>query len=137
MCFRNVNQMFESNSAKAGGCTDRYVPSLFSYEPAHDKTYHKTCATSENKWTCSLIRVFAGHMGHLQPPGYPRRDKRKPLAYCVNVQADLYLYWSHRSYCWLCRALSNFISLVPLTTLVIIVPILRRNESLMRPINRN
>ena len=45
--------------------------------------------------TPSLIRVFAGRMCLLQPPSYPKKDKPEPLAYCVDVQADLSLCWSH------------------------------------------
>ena len=47
----------------------------FVYEPAHDITYYKTCATSEVSdqpaHLRSLIRVFADRMRLLQPPGYP------------------------------------------------------------------
>ena len=44
----------------------------------------------------------------LQSPGYPKRDKREPLPYWVDVQADPSLCWSHRSYCRFCRALALF-----------------------------
>ena len=48
-------------------------------KPAHDKTYNKTCATSEDSdqpaHPRSLIRVFADRMSLLQPPGYSKRDK--------------------------------------------------------------
>ena len=51
--------------------------------PAHDKTYNKACATSEDldqpAHPCSLIRVFEDRMCLLQPLGYPKRDKRDPL----------------------------------------------------------
>ena len=56
---------------------------LFTYEPAHDKTYTKAYATSEDSdqpaYPRSLIRVFADRMCLLQPPGYPKGDKREPL----------------------------------------------------------
>ena len=55
----------------------------------------------------SLIRVFADRMCLLKPPIYPKRDKREPLPYWVDVQADLSLCWSHRSYCRFCRALAQ------------------------------
>ena len=58
----------------------------------------------------SLIRPFADRMCLLQPPGYPERDKREPLPYWVDVQADPSLCWSHRSYCRLCRALTHIIN---------------------------
>ena len=67
------------------------------FESAHDKTYYKTCATSEDSdqpaHPRSLIRVSADRMSLLQPQGYPRRDKREPLPYWVDVQADLNLCW--------------------------------------------
>ena len=42
----------------------------------------------------------------LQPPGYPKRKKREPLPYCVGVQVDMSLSWSHRSNCRFCSALA-------------------------------
>ena len=55
------------------------------------------------------------HMCLLQPPGYPKSDKGEFLPYWVDVQADLSLCWSHRSYCMFFRALSWIFSrcLVP------------------------
>ena len=79
-------------------------------EPVHNKTYNKTCATSEESdqpaHLCSLIRVFADGMSLLQPLGYPKRNKKEPLPYWVDVQADLSLCWSHRSYCRFCLVLA-------------------------------
>ena len=51
------------------------VIQLILYEPAHDKTYNKTCATSKNADLHSLIRVFPDRMRLLQPPGYSKKDK--------------------------------------------------------------
>ena len=48
----------------------------------------------------SLIRVFADRVHLLQPKGYSKRNEQKLLQYVVDVQADLSLCWSHRSYCW-------------------------------------
>ena len=59
---------------------------------------------------CRLIRVFADHMYLLQFQLYPKSDKLDPLPHWVDIQADLSLCWSHRSYCWFCRALAHFIS---------------------------
>ena len=78
-------------------------------EPVHDKTYIKTCATSEDSdqptHLRSLIRVFADRMCLLQPPGYPMIDKQESLSDWMDKQADLNLCWSHRSYCRFCHAL--------------------------------
>ena len=64
-------------------------------EPAHEKTYNKTCATCEDSiqpaYPRSLIRVFADRMCLVQPPSYPKRDKREPLPYWVDIQADMSL----------------------------------------------
>ena len=82
-------------------------------EPAHDKTYNKTSATGEDSGQHvhprSLIKDFANRMCLLQPPGYPKRDKREPLPYWVDVQVDPSLCWLHRSYCRFCRALAQII----------------------------
>ena len=50
----------------------------------------------------------------LQPLWYPKRDEREPLQYWIDVQTDLNLCWSQRSYCRICRALAHlcFVSLV-------------------------
>ena len=60
--------------------------------PAYDNTYNKISATSEDSDQPAhprrLIRIFADPMCFLQPPDYRKRDKREPLAYRVDVQAD-------------------------------------------------
>ena len=54
-----------------------------TFEPGHDKTYDKTCATREDSnqpaHLCSLIRVFTDCMCLLQTPAYPKRDDQEPL----------------------------------------------------------
>ena len=79
-------------------------------EPAHDKAYEKTIATSKDSdqpaHTRSLIRVFADRMCLLQHPGSPKWDKREPVPYWVDVSADLGLCWSHGPYCRFCHALA-------------------------------
>ena len=61
---------------------------------------------------CAVWSVFADHICLLQPPGYPKRVKREPLPYQVDVHADLSLCWSYRSYCMflLCAGLYNNIA---------------------------
>ena len=85
-----------------------------TYEPGHNKTYNKTCATSEESdqtaHSHSLIRVFADCMCLLLPPGYRKGDEPKPLPYWMDGQVDLSLCWSHRSYCRFCHALSHIFS---------------------------
>ena len=43
----------------------------------------------------------------LQPPGYPKKDKWEPLLQWVDVQGDLSIFCSHRSYCKFYRTLSH------------------------------
>ena len=50
---------------------------------------------------------FADRMCILQPPGYPKKDIPEPLPYWVDIQADLSLCWSHRSYCRFCHVLAH------------------------------
>ena len=55
------------------------VKPLLTYEPAHDNTYKKKCATnkeSDQPVHLSSQRVFADLMCLLQPPGYPERWMR-------------------------------------------------------------
>ena len=57
------------------------------FELAHDKTYNKACATSEEAdqpaHPHSLARVFADRLCLTQPPGYPKSEERKSLPNCV------------------------------------------------------
>ena len=118
-CFWYCSNVFVSNNSSSlvGSCWwiisslwwSLHVVRITWYEPAHDKTYSKSCTTSEDSDQTahprSLIRVFADRMCLLQLPGYPKKDEREPLAYWEDVQADLSLCCSHRSYCWYCCAL--------------------------------
>ena len=58
---------------------------IVTYEPAHNKTFNKTCATSEDSaypaHLRSLIKVFADRMCLLPPSSYLKRDKRESLQY--------------------------------------------------------
>ena len=83
-------------------------------EPAHDKFTIKVVGPA--KTPLSLVTVFADRMRFLQPSAYPKRDKREPLPYWVDVQADVCLCWSHRSYCIFCRALSDMSLIVLMKT---------------------
>ena len=69
--------IFQSNSETIGRSKALV---LILFEPAHDKTYNKTCPTSEDSdhpvHLRSMIRVFADRMCIPQPPDYPKRDKR-------------------------------------------------------------
>ena len=70
--------------------------------------------TEPTKWMCTQWRfrlacASADRMRHLQPLGYQKRNKWEPLLYWVNVQTNLSLCWSYRSYCRFCRALAHFI----------------------------
>ena len=80
-------------------------------KPAYDKTYNKTCATSEDSdqpaHPHSLIRVFAERMCLLQLRIYSKRNKRESFPFWVDAQADLSLCWSLRSYCRFYRALAH------------------------------
>ena len=81
-------------------------------KPAHDKKptirLVQAAKTRQPAHPRRLIRFFADCMCLLQPPGYPKRDKRESLPHWVGVQAGLSLCWSHRSYCRFCRALAQF-----------------------------
>ena len=80
------------------------------YEPAHDKTYNKSYAAREGSDQPAHLRgLICLRWSHclLQHPGDPKRDGRESLPYWVDVQADLSLSWSHRSYCRICRALAH------------------------------
>ena len=56
-------------------------------EPAPKKIYRKACVTRKD--TNQTLRIFLVCMCFLQPPNYPNRDKKEPLLYWMDVQADL------------------------------------------------
>ena len=98
-------------------CSDTKTFTLkIKLEPADDKTYTMTCATSEDSdqpvHPRSLITVFADHRCLLQPRGYRKRATREPMRYWVDVQTDLSLRWSQRAYCRFCHALALMIYLL-------------------------
>ena len=104
-----------SNNLTVVSLESIYILLKIKYEPAYDKTYNKTCVTSEHSdqlaHPCSLIRLFAEHMCLQQR--YPARNEQEPLPYSVYVQADLSLCWSHRSYCRYCRDRTNKMACAP------------------------
>ena len=81
-------------------CQDLFSEVNKKNEPK--QTYNKTRAAREDSdqpvHPHSLIRVFTDHMCLVQSPGYLKRDRQEPLPYCVNLQTDLSICWSHRSY---------------------------------------
>ena len=99
------------HNTRLSGPLDIKIFKWNAFEPERDKKYNKTCATSEDSdqpaHSRSLIRVFAGRMCLLQPPSYPKTDKREPLPYLVNEQAELNLSWLHRSFFMFCHALAH------------------------------
>ena len=62
-------------------------------EPAHDKTYDKTCSTSKYSdqpaRPRSLIRVFADRMRLSKPLGYQKQDEQEPLLSLLVTQVLL------------------------------------------------
>ena len=79
-------------------------------EPTYDKTHINTCDQRKHGSDCASAQSDPSlRWSHccLQSPGYPKRDKRVPLPYWVDVHADLRLCWLHRSYCRFCRALAQ------------------------------
>ena len=64
-----------------------------------DKTRATSDYSDKPAHSHSLISGFSDRMCLLQPPGYPKTDKREPLPYWVNVQDDLSHCWSHSSSC--------------------------------------
>ena len=66
---------------------------IYSYKPAHDKTYNKNCATSETSDQLAharrLIRLFADRMCISQHSSYQKKDERERLSYWVDLQVDL------------------------------------------------
>ena len=90
--YKNIFTLIHTALTLHWWCKNSFSVSRI-YESAHDKTYNKSCATSEDSdhpaHPRSLIRVLADRMFLLQPPGYLKRDKRESLPYVVDVQADL------------------------------------------------
>ena len=96
-------------SGNPNGLLKRLV--CFKNEPAHDKTYNKTCETSEDSdqtaHPCSLISVFADCMCLLQPLAIQRGINENP---CHTEWMYRLICWSNWSYCRFCRALAHLLS---------------------------
>ena len=69
----------------------------------------KTLVRPANTQFNRRIRI-SHRMYIIQPQDYRKRDTWKPLPYWMDIQADLSLCWSHRSYCRFCRTLALIIS---------------------------
>ena len=64
--------------------------------------------------------VFTDRMYLLKPPDCQKRDKRELLPYWVNVQAEMSLCWSHRSYCRFRFALAQlYLTMYAVNTLTV------------------
>ena len=91
MCTHNIC-LYNNVDKKYSGCNLKTMKLL---EPAHDKTYDKTCVTSKDSgqpaYLHSLISVFADCMCLLQPSGYSKKNKQESLRNWVDVLADLNL----------------------------------------------
>ena len=98
-----------------------FSPCIFIYfikafEPAHDETYNKTCATSEDSdqpaHSRSLIRVFAVRLSFVQPPGYPRGMNENP-SHTVWTYRLIWVFAGHTGlivgHCRLCHALAHML----------------------------
>ena len=83
------------------------------YEPAHDKIYNNTYATSEDSdqpvHPRSLISLHRSHVPHTAS-GLSKEGLTRTMPKWVDVEADLSLCWLHRSYCGFCRALAHIVS---------------------------
>ena len=67
-----------------------------------NKTYSITCATSEDSDQLTHPRMCLSH-----PPSYLKRDKGVPMPFREDVQAELCLCSSHKSYCRFCHPLAH------------------------------
>ena len=70
------------------------------------------CDQRRLRSACAVWSVFADRTCLIQPPGFPKWDKRKLLLYGVCVQVDLSLCWSHSLIvgsvvCWLKYYIEN------------------------------
>ena len=81
------------------GCT--WKPTIRLVRPANIPMNLRIRAV----WSDYLLIACAFYI--VQPPGYPKRDKREPLPHWMNVQANLSLCWLHRSYCRIYRTLHH------------------------------
>ena len=84
---------------------------IYSIEPAHDKTYNKTCATSKRSdqpvHPPSMARVFIYHFLDSPEAVEGTCDQQRLCSDCADAQSDQSLSWSHKSYCRFWRALAH------------------------------
>ena len=71
-------------------------PTIRLVRPAKTQISLRKCAG----WSESSLIACASF-------SYPKRDKREPLPYWVDVQDDLSLCWQQKSFCRFCRALPH------------------------------
>ena len=80
-------------------------------EPAHDKTYNKSCATRKYSGQpvhpTNMARILVYPFLDCLAVVKGTCDQWRLWSACADAQADLSLRWSHKSYCRLCRALAQ------------------------------
>ena len=85
--------------------------SSFSFQPAHHKTYSKTCVTSKDSdqpvHPSSLATVLVYFSLNSLEAVEGTCDQRRLRSDCADAQADLSFRWSHKSYGRFCRALAH------------------------------
>ena len=86
---------------------------LLKNEPAHDKTYNKTCVTTkDSRSPCTFIQYGRGSPLWMAVEG--TCDKWSLWSDCADGQADLSLHFLHKSYCRFCRALAQIEEFAPI-----------------------
>ena len=86
---------------------------MMTNEPAYDKTYNKTCATSNDSdqpvHPPSMTRVFVYPVLDSLEAVEGICDQRRLWSDCADAQDDQSLHWSHKSCCRFCRAMAKMI----------------------------
>ena len=83
---------------------------IIIYGPAHDKTYNKTCVTS--KYSDQPVHPPCLARVLIHPPVESpwalegTWDQQRLWLNCMDVQVDISLCWSHKSYCRFCCVLA-------------------------------
>ena len=87
--------------------------SMTRYEPAHDKTYNKTCATSNDSgqpvYPPTMARVLVYPSSDSLAALERTCDQRRLWSDCADAQADLSLRCPHKSYRRFCRMLTHIL----------------------------
>ena len=86
-----------------------FVPKTFFFAFGDNCERQRETCSNQPGHPSSLIRVFAIRMKKSWVLSYPLSAQQRFRSDWADIQADPSLQWAHRSFCWFCHAVVQFL----------------------------